>query len=159
MSSEFSDPSLPAVELARSKISASPKTDLLRFVSKVQAELSARLARSASAAEIANATKLSIADVLAAQASLGRFSLLPLSSPSETMEYESVRFNLRGALARLASDQAAVLYRHHFDGVPLDAIAIQLGVSTEQIHETLAAGERKLRADFVALAIWQSIVA
>jgi RNA polymerase sigma factor for flagellar operon FliA len=138
-------------------------------VLRAQAELSGRLGRAATTAEIAAATRLSLSEVARAQATLAQESefteteleALPdaeTPSPAETVETEDLRLELRGALQRLASTQAAVLYRYYFEEATLDAIAADLGVSKERVRQIREAGEKKLRADFVVLAIWQSLI-
>jgi len=52
-----------------------------------------------------------------------------------------------------------VLYRYYFDEATLEVIAAELGVSKERVRQIREAGEKKLRADFVVLAIWQSLIA
>lgn len=144
------------------------RREQLTAVVRAQAELSARLGRAATRAELAVATKLSIAEVAAVQQMLAQeseFSETEMDSlpdtvaptPAETSETEDLRFNLRGALQRLPGNQAAVLYRYYFDEVTLDVIAAELGISKERVRQIREAGEKKLRADFVVLSIWQSV--
>ncbi|MFT3868806.1 MAG: sigma-70 family RNA polymerase sigma factor [Nibricoccus sp.] len=145
------------------------RREQLTAVVRAQAELSARLGRAATRAEIAVATKLSLSEVTAVQQMLAQESefseteveLLPdteASSPAETIEAEDLRLNLRGALQRLNSAQAAVLYRYYFDEVTLDVIAAEMGLSKERVRQIRDAGEKKLRADFIVLSIWQSLI-
>lgn len=138
------------------------------LVGRIQSELSARLGRSATLAELALATKLSPREVAAAQTNLsrepnvrdGELESLPdpqAPSPAESVEVEDLRFAMRTALARLSSTQAEVLYRYYFEEATLDTIAASLGVSKERVRQIREAGEKKLRADFVVLAIWHSV--
>jgi RNA polymerase sigma factor for flagellar operon FliA len=78
-------------------------------------------------------------------------------TPAQTSEVEDLRLNLRGALQRLSVAQAAVLYRYYFDDATLDDIAIEMGISKERVRQIRVAGQKKLRADFIVLAIWESI--
>lgn len=143
--------------------------DQMKAVARTQAQLSARLGRAPSRAEIAVATKLSLVKVSAAQTALAQESEffdfswetvpdLAATSPAETTETEDLRVNLRGALERLTSNQACVLYRYYFDEATLEDIAGELGVSKERVRQIREAGEKKLRADFLVLALWQSLI-
>lgn len=136
-------------------------------VMRAQAELSGRLGRASTRSELSVATNLPIRDVAAALAeAAAQNEVLPESlesmpdtvsrSPAETVETEDLHLNLRGALSRLTSAQAAVLYRYYFDEVTLDVIAAELGVSKERVRQIRESGEKKLRADFVVLALWQT---
>jgi len=138
-------------------------------VARAQSELSMRLGRAANPSELALATQLSLREVASAQARLetewdltnpGLESLTDAEAltPAETTETEDLRFELRAALSRLSSNQAAVLYRYYFDDATLETIAAELSVSKERVRQIREAGEKKLRADFVVLAIWQSLL-
>ena len=138
-------------------------------VVRAQAELSARLGRAPSRAEIAVATQLSLVEVLAAQKAATEVSEYAESSwehladevapsPAEAVETEDLRASLRTALTRLTSVQACVVYRYYFDDATLDEIAGQIGVSKERVRQIRDAAEKKLRADFVVLALWQSLL-
>jgi len=144
------------------------RREQLTAVARAQAELSACFGRAATQAEIVVAPHLSFAEVAAAQhllAQVSEFSetemdLLPdtvAPTPAQTSEVEDLRLNLRGALQRLSVAQAAVLYRYYFDDATLDDIAIEMGISKERVRQIREAGQKKLRADFIVLAIWESI--
>lgn len=144
--------------------------DNLGTVAQAQAELAARLGRTPTRAEIAVATRLSVSEVADAQAALTaeaefvetQWDTLPdtdTPSPAELVETADLRLSLRGALERLSSTQACVLYRYYFDDVTLEVIAGELGLSKERVRQIRDAGEKKLRADFAVLAIWQSLIA
>lgn len=143
--------------------------DQIKKVVRAQALLSGRLGRAATRAEIAVATKLSLTEIAAVQTVLAQeaefidfqWDSIPdteAPSPAETIETEDLRFNLRGALGRLGTNQASVLYRYYFEEATLDEIAAELGVSKERVRQIREAGEKKLRADFLVLALWQSLV-
>ena len=51
-----------------------------------------------------------------------------------------------------------MLRRYYIDDATLDDIAIELGVSKERVRQIREAAEKKLRADFVVLALWQSVL-
>ncbi len=143
--------------------------DQLTAVVRAQAELSARLGRAASRAEIAIATKLAPASVATALATLKAqsefcdtaleaFPDLHTPSPAESVETEDLRLSMRTALSRLSSTHAQVLYRYYFEEATLEDIAMDLHVSKERVRQIREAAEKKLRADFVVLAIWQSLI-
>jgi RNA polymerase sigma factor FliA len=145
------------------------RRDQLSAVVKAQTELGGRLGRAPTRVELAAATRLSLTDVgtaLAAIAAESEFAetewdSLPdteTPSPAETLESDDLRLSLRSALERLSSTQACVLYRYYFEEATLDAIATDLGISKERVRQIREAAEKKLRADFVVLAIWQSLV-
>lgn len=141
----------------------------LTLVIRAQSELSARLGRAATRAEIVAATGLAFSDVVRAETILAQQSELAETdldslpdvdapSPAERAESDDLRLNLRSALSRLGCMQAAVLYRYYFDGTTLEAIATDLGVSKERVRQIREAGEKKLRDDFGVLAIWQALI-
>jgi RNA polymerase sigma factor for flagellar operon FliA len=65
---------------------------------------------------------------------------------------------VRAALERLAPNHAHVLRRYYLDEATLDEIGVELGVSKERVRQIREAAEKKLRADFVVLALWQSFL-
>lgn len=143
--------------------------DQVNAVVRAQAELSGRFGRAATVAEIALATKLSPSAVVAAQATLAAESEFSDSSletypdtatpsPAENVETEDLRHGMRAALSRLSSTQARVLFRYYFEDATLEDIALDLGVSKERVRQIREAAEKKLRGDFVVLAIWQSVI-
>jgi RNA polymerase sigma factor for flagellar operon FliA len=145
------------------------RREKLTAVIRAQAELSARFRRAATRAEIVLVTKFSIEEVSTAQATLAQEALIAdlewnnlpdteAPSPVETAEIEDLRFALRTALSRLGRNQAEVLHRYYFEDATLDAIAADLGLSKERVRQIREAGEKKLRADFVVLTLWQSIL-
>jgi RNA polymerase sigma factor for flagellar operon FliA len=65
---------------------------------------------------------------------------------------------LQTALARLAPNQAYALRRYYIEEATLEEIAGELGVSKERVRQIREAGEKKLRADYTVLGLWQSII-
>lgn len=65
---------------------------------------------------------------------------------------------VRAALTRLAPNHAHVLRRYYLDDATLDDIAVELGLSKERVRQIRERAEKKLREDFVVLALWQSIL-
>lgn len=138
-------------------------------VVRAQAALGARLGRAPTRVELAVATGLSASAVqhalnLIAQEAdfvdpeLDRLADTDTPSPAESVETEDLRLSLREALSRLSSVQAAVLYRYYFEDATLEMISAELGVSKERVRQIREAGEKKLKADFVVLALWQSLI-
>lgn len=46
----------------------------------------------------------------------------------------------------------------YLDDATLEDIAGELGVSKERVRQIREAAEKKLRADFIVLALWQSVL-
>lgn len=143
--------------------------DRVNRILRAQSELSGRLARAATTVEIAVATQIPVSEVrqilltLSQESEFVDFDLSALpdresATPAEAVEADDLRINLRGALQRLAGNQAAVLYRYYFEDATLDVIAAEMGISKERVRQIREAGEKKLRADFTVLAIWQSLL-
>ena len=65
---------------------------------------------------------------------------------------------MRAALERLAPNHAHVLRRYYLEDATLDDIAVELGISKERVRQIREAAEKKLREDFVVLALWQSVL-
>jgi len=62
------------------------------------------------------------------------------------------------ALDQLPPNHARVLRRYYLEDATLDDIAAELGVSKERVRQIREAAEKKLREDFVVLALWQSVL-
>jgi RNA polymerase sigma factor for flagellar operon FliA len=78
--------------------------------------------------------------------------------PAESAENGDAVLSVRAALERLPANQALALRRYYLEDATLDEIARELGVSRERARQIREAGEKKLRADFVVLALWQSFL-
>lgn len=139
----------------------------MKAVGEATSVLGARLARVPTLQEIANVTQLAVSDViavqlataLAADATAFEWDSLPdpeAISPDEAADVEDLCASLRAALTRLPTNQALVLRRYYLEDALLDDIAGELGVSRERVRQIREAGEKKLRADFVVLGLWQS---
>ena len=79
--------------------------------------------------------------------------------PAATAEVGEMSACVQAALSRLSANQAHVLRRYHLDEATLDEIAAELGVSKERVRQIREAAEKRLRADFVVLALWQTVFA
>ncbi len=156
-------------ELRRLDPLSRAEREKMNRVLRVQAELSGRLGRAATPSEIAAGSQLAIsavAEVLRAIEQESEFVDFDLNSlpdedvlsPSAAVETDDLRASLRDALQRLTANQAAVLQRYYFDEATLEVIAAELGVSAERVRQIRTAGEKKLRADFTVLALWQSLI-
>jgi RNA polymerase sigma factor for flagellar operon FliA len=146
------------------------RTDRARakVIARAQYEIARAQGREASLDEVAATTQLpvaAIAGVLATQAAARdrgeeNWDAVPdVSSPSplETVEQADLQASLQAALARLPANQALALRLYYLEDAPLDAIAAQLGVSRERARQVREAGEKRLRADFVVLSLWQAV--
>jgi RNA polymerase sigma factor for flagellar operon FliA len=80
-------------------------------------------------------------------------------TPLETVEQADLQASLRAALDRLPANQSLALRLYYLEDAPLDTIAEQLGVSRERARQVREAGEKRLRADFVVLSLWQAAIA
>ncbi len=145
------------------------RRDRLRAITRAQTALFDVFGRSPSVAELAVATECSIAEVEAALADLAAeeggetvvWQNLPdveTPSPVEHVELTDLQNHLHEALVRLPAGQAHAVRRYHLEEAPLDAIAAELGVSKERARQLRVAGEKRLRADLLVLAVWQSLL-
>ena len=143
--------------------------DRIGIIARARTELATRLGRVPTAQEIASTVQLTTAEVSsainaaaqAADTSEIEWDSIPdtqLPSPAEFVELDDVRDSLGIALTRLPDNQALALRRYYLEDATLDEIADELGVSRERARQVREAGEKKLRADFVVLALWQSFV-
>jgi RNA polymerase sigma factor FliA len=80
------------------------------------------------------------------------------SCPARLAETLDAYASLHAVLAQLPPNQARVLRRYYLEDATLDDIANELGVSKERIRQIREAAEKKLREDFIVLALWQSVV-
>lgn len=78
--------------------------------------------------------------------------------PARAAETEDTHAAIHSALQRLPGNHAHVLRRYYLDDVTLEIIAAELGVSKERVRQLREAAEKKLREDFVVLALWQSVM-
>ena len=156
-------------ELRRLDPLSRQERDALTRVVRAQTELGTKLGRAASRVELAASTGLTLQAVtqvlarMARESSPGETELEALPdteapSPAQHVELDDLRLNLRGALERLSTVQAAVLYRYYFEDATLENISTELGVSKERVRQIREAAEKKLRSDFVVLALWQSLI-
>ena len=78
--------------------------------------------------------------------------------PARSAETVDTYASLHAALAQLPSNHARVLRRYYLEDATLDDIATELGVSKERVRQIREAAEKKLREEFVVLALWQSVL-
>lgn len=78
--------------------------------------------------------------------------------PAQSAESDDTHASVRAALARLAPNHALVIRRYYLEDATLDDIAGELGVSKERVRQLREAAEKKLREDFVVLALWQTVL-
>jgi len=141
----------------------------VKTVARAQTALASRLGREATLDELAAETQLPIPLLMSAlsmcaaepeEAELEWGALPDTESPSpvELTEKTDLQSLLRAALDRLPSNQAMALRLYYLEDASLDVIAAQLGVSRERARQVREAGEKRLRADFVVLALWQALL-
>lgn len=146
----------------------------VKTVTRATVALTGRLGREPADFEVAAATGLSIGDVREANrvAVTDTFPLHGLGDdpgfdlpdhaarcPARSADDDDTACSVRAALARLQPNQAIALRRYYLEEATLDDIAAELGVSRERARQVREAGEKRLRADFVILALWQSFLA
>jgi RNA polymerase sigma factor for flagellar operon FliA len=146
----------------------------VKTVARATAHLTGRLGREPADFEVAAATGLTIGAVheanrftvvdplpLNGEADGTRYELRDLSAPcpAETAANGDTALSVRAALARLPPKQALAVRRYHLEDATLYAIAHELSVSRERARQIREAGEKQLRADFIVLALWQSLMA
>jgi RNA polymerase sigma factor for flagellar operon FliA len=138
-------------------------------IAQAQRVIAARTGRDASLDALATETHLSIAtissvlrEVRAQSGSVQiEWSSLPDTespSPAQSVETADFHVTLRAALERLPANQALALRLYYLEDATLDEIAAQLRVSRERARQVREAGEKKLRADFVVLRLWHSLI-
>lgn len=140
-----------------------------RAVARAQAHLASALGREATLDELAAATGLEIRAIAAARTTLAtdaddrEFAWDDLADadtpcPATCVELADLRAAIVGALDRLPANQALALRLYYLEDEPLDTIAARLGVSRERARQVRDAGEKRLRADFVVLSLWQTLL-
>lgn len=83
---------------------------------------------------------------------------LDAACPACSAELLDTNASVHAALERLAPNHAHVLRRYYLDDATLDDIAVELGVSKERVRQIRESAEKKLREDFIVLALWQSVL-
>lgn len=78
--------------------------------------------------------------------------------PARSAEKVDTYASLHAALDQLSPNHARVLRRYYLEDATLDDIATELGISKERVRQIREAAEKKLREDFVVLALWQSVL-
>jgi RNA polymerase sigma factor for flagellar operon FliA len=145
-------------------------------VRRARSAIEQRLGRAPTTAEVAEVTGLQAAavdrvDQLAHAAAVcsidetdGEGGLLHVfadpnaACPARSAESDDATASVQAALERLAPNQAHVLRRYYLDDATLEDIAAELGVSKERVRQIREVAEKKLRADFIVLALWQSFL-
>jgi RNA polymerase sigma factor FliA len=156
-------------ELRRLDPLARRRRERARAVSQADSELTSRLGRAPTVAEIGSALELSGSEVAAALADLAAEeagaqtvweSVADANAPSplESAEVGDLWAGIRSALDRLPPNQALAVRRYYLEDAPLDAIAAELGVSRERARQLREAGEKKLRSDLHVLALWDALL-
>jgi RNA polymerase sigma factor for flagellar operon FliA len=78
--------------------------------------------------------------------------------PARSAETVDTHASIHAALDQLPPNHARVLRRYYLEDATLDEIAAELGVSKERVRQIREAAEKKLREDFMVLALWQSVL-
>lgn len=78
--------------------------------------------------------------------------------PAQSAESEDASSTIQAALERLPVNHALVIRRYYLEDATLDDIAGELDLSKERVRQIREAAARKLRSDFMVLALWQSFL-
>jgi RNA polymerase sigma factor FliA len=78
--------------------------------------------------------------------------------PAHSAESDDTHTSIRAALERLPPKHAHILRRYYLDDATLDDIAVELGISKERVRQLRESAEKRLREDFMVLAIWQTVL-
>jgi RNA polymerase sigma factor for flagellar operon FliA len=78
--------------------------------------------------------------------------------PARSAETLDTYASLHAALDQLPPNHARVLRRYYLEDATLDDISVELGISKERVRQIRDAAEKKLRDEFVVLALWQSVL-
>lgn len=78
--------------------------------------------------------------------------------PARSAETLDTYASLQAALDLLPPNHARVLRRYYLQDATLEEIASELGISKERVRQIRESAEKKLREDFVVLALWQSVL-
>ena len=146
----------------------------VKTVNRATDVLTSQLGREPADYEVAEVTGLTIGDVRESNR-IAVIEMCPLDlhpagppaelhdpmapCPAEAAANDDIAMAVREALERLQPNQALALRRYYLEDATLDMIADELGVSRERARQIRVAGEKHLRADFIVLAQWQSLMA
>ena len=75
-------------------------------------------------------------------------------SPADMAEESDSASAIRAALQRLSPNQSVVLQEYYFNGMTLQEIADDLGLSVVRVHQLRSAAEACLRGDVDVLEVW-----
>ncbi|MDO8540490.1 MAG: sigma-70 family RNA polymerase sigma factor [Opitutaceae bacterium] len=78
--------------------------------------------------------------------------------PAQSAESVDTHTSIHAALDRLPPNHARVVRRYYLEDATLDDLASELGISKERVRQIREAAEKKLREDFIVLALWQSVL-
>jgi len=130
-----------------------PVAGEIAAVAGISSEAVAQLERLATAAQVCSADETDAdGDRLHALVDIDA------ACPAQSAETVDTRTSIHAALDRLPPNHARVVRRYHLEDATLDDIASELGISKERVRQIREAAEKKLREDFVVLALWQSFL-
>ncbi len=152
--------------------------DRVSAIARARLVLVEKLGREPGPGELAAALHLSVSELVAAQTAVADAAAAAsvsaavntgdiewdaltdtaTPSPADAVELTDLHASLRAALDRLPANQALALRRYYLEDATLDDIAAELGVSRERARQVRESGEKKLRADFVVLSLWQTFI-
>jgi RNA polymerase sigma factor for flagellar operon FliA len=134
------------------QLGRAPTADEIGTITGLDPRVIAQLERLAASAEACSLDETDAKGV--------RLHVIPdigAACPAQTAESVDTTALVQAALDRLSSTHAHVLRRYYLDDATLDDIAVELDVSKERVRQIREAAEKRLRADFIVLALWQSV--
>ncbi len=142
-----------ATEALERELGRAPAAGEIAAVTGFSTEAVAQLERLATAAQVCSADATD-----AAGEQLHALIDSDATCPARSAETLDTYASLHAALDQLPPNHARVLRRYYLEEATLDEISRELGVSIERVRQIREAAEKKLRAEFVVLALWQSVL-
>ncbi len=142
-----------ATEALERELGRAPTTSEIGAVTGLSSDAIAQLDRLATAAQACSADETN-SDGEQLHALIDNEAACPARSAETVDTYAS----LHVALNQLLPNHARVLRRYYLEEATLDDISGELGVSKERVRQIREAAEKKLRDEFVVLALSQSVL-
>ena len=142
-----------AAEALERELGRAPVASEIAAVTGLSTDAVAQLDRLATAAQACSADETN-SDGEQLHALIDNDAACPARSAENGDTYASLHI----ALNQLPPNHARVLRRYYLEDATLDDIANELGVSKERVRQIRESAEKKLRDEFVVLALWQSVL-
>ena len=142
-----------AAEALERELGRAPTTSEIAALTGFSTDAVAQLERLATAAQACSADETN-SDGEQLHALIDNDAACPARSAETVDTYASLHI----ALDQLPPNHARVLRRYYLEDATLDDISVELGISKERVRQIREAAEKKLREEFVVLALWQSVL-